>query len=357
MNKKQNPKSEIRNPKRVLIVRLDRIGDVLLSTPVIKAVREACPDGYIAMMVRRQARQLVEGNPYLDQVIVYDRKGRDKGLLGFFSFVLKLNKNNFDLSLNLHTKKRTNLISYLAGIKERVGYDNNKFSFLLTKRLKDARIEGMKHEAEYCLDVLKAIGISVAEDKQTFMPLKEEAEKWAEITLKENNIKPTDNLAVIHPDASCPSKRWPIERFAQLCNKLIEEKGFKVAIISGQKDSYIVKMVKRYLRHPVVDLSGKTSVSQLASFLKRAKLLISNDSGPVHIAAALGTPVIAIFGRNQAGLSPMRWGPLGEKNIILHKDVGCKVCLAHDCKFGFICLGAISVKDVLAAVDVLMRRS
>ncbi len=342
-------------PKRILIIRTDRIGDVILTTPVIKALRKAQPKSFIAMMVNPVGKGIVEGNPYLDEVIVYDKKGRDSGIFGFLNFVLNLKRRNFALSLNLHTKKRVNLISYLAGIKERIGYDNNKFSGLLTRRLKDLRIEGKKHEAEYCLDVLKAIGIK-SDDKELFMPIKESAEKWADGLLRENNIKSTDTLIAIHPDASCPSKRWPIERFAQVCNKLIEEKGFKVAIISGPKDSYIVKMVKRYLRHPVIDLSGKTTVSQLASFLKRCKLLISNDSGPVHVASALGVAVIAIFGRNQAGLSPKRWGPLGENNIILYRDVKCKICLAHNCKIGFMCLSVISVKDVLEAVDRILKK-
>jgi heptosyltransferase-2 len=342
--------------KKILIIRTDRIGDVILTTPAIKALRQSFPHSFIAMMVSPLTKDIVEGNPYLDEVIVYDKKGKDKGIFSFWRFVSNLKKKNFDISLNFHTKKRVNLISYLAGIKQRIGYDNNKFSFLLTKRLKDTRIEGKRHEAQYCLDVLKEIGIN-SQDLQLFMPLKDSSEKWAEKILKENNIGAADILIAIHPDASCPSKRWPIERFSQLSNRLIEEKNFKVAIISGKKDSYIVKMVKRYLRYPVIDLSGQTSVSQLASLLKRARLLISNDSGPVHIASAVGTPVIAIFGRSQKGLSPVRWGPLGEKNIILHKDVHCKICLAHDCKMGFLCLSAISVREVLEAVDVVLKKT
>ncbi|MDP2939243.1 MAG: glycosyltransferase family 9 protein [Candidatus Omnitrophota bacterium] len=342
--------------KKILIIRTDRIGDVILTTPVIKAIRQSFPKSFISIMVSPVSKDIVEGNPYLDEVIVYDKKGRDKGIFGLFRFVLSLKKRNFDLSLNLHTKKRINLISFLAGIKQRIGYDNNKFSFLLTTRLKDVRVQGKKHEADYCLDVLKTIGINT-DEKQLFMPLKDASEKWAQEVLKENNVKANDMLVAIHPDASCPSKRWPIERFAQVCNKLIEEKGFKIAIISGQGNSKIIEIVKRYLRHPVLDLSGRTSVSQLASFLKRCNLFISNDSGPVHIAQAVGTPVIVIFGRNQAGLSPIRWAPLGKNNIILHKDVGCKVCLAHNCKIGFICLAAISVKEILEAVDVILKKS
>jgi len=109
------------------------------------------------------------------------------------------------------------------------------------------------------------------------------------------------------------------------------------------------------MHHPVINLAGKTSVSQLASVLKRCNLFISNDSGPVHIACAVETPVISIFGRSQKGLSPARWGPTGKKDRILHKYVGCIECLAHNCVKEFACLKAITVDDVVSAADSILK--
>jgi heptosyltransferase-1 len=126
-------------------------------------------------------------------------------------------------------------------------------------------------------------------------------------------------------------------------------------VIAGPKDMATAEKVLGQMRHPAINLACKTSVSQLASLLKRCRLFISNDSGPVHIASSLGVPVISIFGRNQRGLSPVRWGPVGEKDKALHKEIGCIECLAHNCKKEFACLKAITVSDVLAAADAILK--
>ena len=126
-------------------------------------------------------------------------------------------------------------------------------------------------------------------------------------------------------------------------------------IISGAVDQVFGNKVASLLDNRCLNLSGNTSVADVASVLKRARLFISNDSGPVHIACALGTPVIAIFGRSDRGLSPDRWGPSGKRDIVLHKDVGCDTCLAHDCRMGFRCLEAITVEEVLAAADEILK--
>ena len=143
-----------RKGKRVLIVRLDRIGDVLLSTPVIKAVRDVCPDGYIAFMARRYTKDILEGNPYLDEVIVYDKTGRERGLVRNLSFIRSLRRKKFDIALILHPTKRTHLLVSLAGIPETVGY-NKKWGFLLTTKIPHRKQHGLKHEIDYTLDILR----------------------------------------------------------------------------------------------------------------------------------------------------------------------------------------------------------
>lgn len=146
------------------------------------------------------------------------------------------------------------------------------------------------------------------------------------------------------------------EKFVVLANRLVEDYALKIVITaSGIEDVALAGAIAKEIRYPALNLAGKTSVSQLAALLKRAAIFISNDSGPVHIASALGTPVVSIFGRNQAGLSPARWGPVGAKDKYLHKEVGCSVCLAHNCKIGFDCLKAITVEDVLKAVDDILK--
>ncbi len=217
---------------------------------------------------------------------------------------------------------------------------------MLTDRIKHTKQLGEKHELEYALDLVRYLGFE-PEDKTLFMPIKPESEAWAEELFKQEGIKKADRILAIHPAASCPSKVWPNERFADVADRLIEKFGFKVLVIAGPKDLALSGDVIKHMHHPAANLSGKASVSQLASILKRCNLFISNDSGPVHIAASVGVPVISIFGRNQKGLSPKRWGPTGKKDKVLHKEVGCIECLAHNCVKEFACLKAISVDDVV----------
>ncbi|MFA6357557.1 MAG: lipopolysaccharide heptosyltransferase II [Candidatus Omnitrophota bacterium] len=339
--------------RRILISRTDRMGDVLLSTPVIQALRESFPQAYIAMMVTPYARDIVEGNPYLDEVILYDKDGKHKSWVGSLKFAGRLKKKKFDLAIVLYPNNRVHLITFLAGINQRLGYDRN-FKFLLTDQIKHTKQYGEKHESEYALDLVRYLGVKPKE-VSLFMPIKQESEEWANALFREEGIKGTDRLLVIHPTASCDSRIWPAERYAQVAEKLIQKYGFKVCIVSGGKDIQKAKAVVKNMRSKVVDLIGKTSISQVASLLKRSQLFISTDSGPMHVAVAFGVPVVTIFGRKQPGLSPKRWGPLGKQSKYLHKDVGCIQCLAHNCKKEFACLKAISVDDVVLAVESILK--
>lgn len=341
---------------RILLIRTDRIGDVLLSTPAIKAVRDAYPGAYIAAMVRPYAADIVKGNPYLDEVILYDKDGAHKGLLGSLIFAFGLRKKRFDLAVALHPTNRSNIIPFLAGIPERVGYDK-KGGIFLTKKLKDVKDLGEKHELEYTLDLVRRIGIE-PKDKSLFMPISPDSEAWVEELLRRQGINRSDKLLAVHPAASCVSRIWPAERFAELADRLADKYGFKVLVVSGPEPGHvkIAGDVIAKMRHSAVNLAGRTSVSRLASILKRCCLHVSTDTGPMHIASSVGAPVIVIFGRKQKGLSPKRWGPIGEKSRVLHKDVGCIECLAHNCKIDFKCLKAVTVEDVMNAAKALLKK-
>lgn len=339
--------------KRILIVRLDRIGDVLLSTPVIKALRDAYPDSYIAFMARPYARDIVEGNPYLNRVIIYDKAGAEKGIFGNLKFINRLRKDKFDIAIILHPTARSHITAFLAGIPERIGYDR-KCGFLLTKMIPHTKQYGLKHEIDYTLDILRYIGVE-PKDRSLYMPVKKGSEEKIRKIFAENGMKEIDNVVVINPGASCPSKRWRPANFVRVADVLAERYNVKIVIICDDKDKPISDAVSSSMKRPCVNLSGQTSVADLASVLRRAKIFISNDSGPVHIACAVGTPVVAIFGRRNRGLSPERWSPSGDRDMVLHKDVGCNECLAHNCKIGFKCLEAISAEEVIAAANKILK--
>ncbi|MDP3803953.1 MAG: lipopolysaccharide heptosyltransferase II [Candidatus Omnitrophota bacterium] len=338
---------------RILVVRLDRIGDVLLSTPVIKNLRDAYPDSYIAFMVRPYARSIVQGNPYLNDVIVYDKKGEEKSLLGNLKFIYYLKQKRFNAAIILHPTNRTHMITFLAGIPSRVGYDK-KWGFLLTKRIPHTKQFGLKHEIDYTLDILRYIAIE-PKDRMLYMPLDRASERKVQDIFNENGIRDSDFCIAINPGASCASKRWPVMNFARTADSLAKTYNAKIIIIASVQDKIFADEAASVMSKPCVNLAGKTGIGDVVSVLGRVKLFISNDSGPVHIACAVGTPVISIFGRSDRGLSPERWGPSGACDIALHKYVGCDVCLAHNCRRGFKCLEAITVEDVLAAADKILE--
>jgi heptosyltransferase-2 len=338
---------------RILLTRTDRIGDVVLSTPAIKAVRNAYPDAHIAFMVRPYAREIVEGNPYLNEVIVYDKYGKHRNIVNTVRFALGLRTKKFDLAIMLHPTTRVHLMAYLAGIPERVGYDR-KAAFLLTHRASHLKQEGKKHESEYTLELLRAIGIKEI-DKTPIVPLHKGCMKRIETILDEHHVGRDVALVAVNPGASCPSKRWAPKNFAFVCDGLAGAYKTRTIIVSDEGNSEHARQVAESMRYEPVNLSGKTSIGELAALLSKCTLFISNDSGPVHIACAVGTPVISIFGRKDPGLSPKRWGPIGAGHIVFHKDVGCDICLAHNCRAGFKCLKAITPTEVLEAAKRIIE--
>jgi lipopolysaccharide heptosyltransferase II len=300
-------------------------------------------------MVQPYARDIVEGNPYLDEVIVFDKaKDHDGGIRGTAKFIQRLRRKKFDIAFILHPTTRVHLITFLAGIPQRIGYDK-KMGFLLTTRIPHTKHEGRKHEMEYTLEVVRSFGIET-DDRALFMPTDPGAERRVEELLTANGITSDDVIVGIHPGASCPSKRWPPEKFAGLADSIMRMYKVKVVVVTGPADVGFGNEVVTLSHERLVHLAGALSVKELAMLLKRCTLFISNDSGPVHIAVAVKTPVISLFGRNEQGLSPKRWRPLGVHDVVIHKDVGCKRCLAHNCKKGFECLTRIEINDVMDAV-------
>jgi heptosyltransferase-2 len=303
--------------KNILIVRTDRIGDVVLTTPAIKAIHRSYPGSRISILVLPATHDLVEGNPYVDEILVDDRQGRHKNPFGFLRLAREIRSKKFDLAVIFHTKRRYNLACYMAGIPCRLGYKNNKFGFLLTHPLKDVRPQGTKHEAQYCLEVLKVIGVET-NDLNVFVPSQKEADAWSAQWMRENNLR-SNEIIVIHPGASDSTKCWPAENFVRLIDRLAERYALKIVLIGSVQTMPVAEAILRQTRIPsqFLNLTGKTSLAQMVSLLRRARLLISNDSGPVHVAAGVGTSVISLFLRNQPGINAERWKPLGIKSFIL----------------------------------------
>lgn len=338
--------------KRILITRTDRLGDVVLSTPVVRHVRKLYPEAYIAFMVKPQNKDVVAHNPHIDEVITYDKTGREKSAWSTLKFAFYLKKKNFDTAIALHPTNRVHIMFFLAGIPVRIGYAR-KMGWLLTEKAPHLKQKGDKHEVDYNLDLLAFAGMDISDaDRKPYIITSREEKQLIDSVFLDMGIK--RDIIAIHAGASCPSKRWPPEEFAKVADTLCQKYGMDIVIVGGDETSSISERVLNNMKNKAFDLTGTLLIGELAELLSRAKLFISNDSGPVHVAASIGTPVISIFGRKDPGLSPKRWGPLGAKGRVLHKDPGCEICLAHACEKGFKCLEAITKEDVIRLAEQLL---
>ena len=342
----------MKEPKRILIVRTDRIGDMVLSTPVIENLRKAFPRSYIAFMCRPYTKDILEGNPYLDEVIVYDKYAKHKSLLASLKFSYYLRKKRFDWAIVLHPTNRAHLVTFLANIGFRVGWDR-KLSFLLTRRLPHKKHQGLKHELEYSLDMLESIGVEV-KARQPFIPRNEAIDSAVDSLLKDNMIDyRRDRIVGLGIGASCPSKIWKPEYFAEVGRRLKAE-GAKIIVLAQEHEKDLTRQFKEHFKDDFCDLTGKLDLARISSLFRKISLFIGNDSGLIHIAWAVGAPVISLFGRNNPGLSPTRWGPRGERSFFFHGNVGCGDCLAHNCEKELRCLDVIKPEEVFEkAVQIL----
>lgn len=336
------------NLKKILVTRTDRIGDMVLSTPVFSEIKKAFPEAEVTALCQPVTAPILRGNPNIDEIIVYDKRGAHRSFIKTILFAMQLRKQKFDCVVCLHPTNRVHIISFFAGIPLRVGYDK-KMSFLLNKKISDKKYEGLKHESEYNFDLLEQIGIKKPEELRLYFDPCDEGRDELSCLLTEVSLR--QNFVAMFTGSSCNSKIWPEEYFSDLADKVAEKYDCSIVLVGGAEDKARAERIKSMTKCECIDFSGRLSLKGLGSLFEKANLLISNDSGPAHIAAALDTPVISIFGRKNAGLSPKRWRPLGDKSWFLHKDVGCVSCLAHACQIDFKCLKSITPEDVLGIIE------
>ena len=340
--------------KNILIVRTDRMGDVVLTTPSFKAVRAAYPKAKISALVVSPMEELIAGDPYLDEVIVHERKIKYKGPFGFWRLAADLRRKKFDLAIIFHTKKWTNSLCFFAGIPDRLGYKNDKWGFLLTHPIEDTRHLGTMHESDYCLELLKHLGIRT-DSKEFYVCVKPASKQWVRDILIKHKVGEKERLIAIHPGASDPSRRWPPYLYAELIDQLARLYQAKYMIIGDPAIKDVAQKILALVKTPVLDLTGDTSVSEFVSLIDRCDLLISNDSGPVHVAVGLNRPVISIFTRNQPGINPERWKPLGEKTRFVSVPMDDSISFARAGEIDPKYLELIRTEEVLRAVDDIFK--
>ena len=331
--------------KRILIINVNWLGDVIFSSPFIRAIREAYPDSYIACVTPPRCRDILTANSRLNELIVLDENGAERSFLGKMKFALKLRGEKFDTAFILHRSFTRALMTVLAGIKERVGYDTKRRGILLTKRV--VLPSGNIHKVEYFLKLADAVGSDTSKKDYEFFITEQDRVRAGRI-LKTAGVDYSDRIVILNPGGNWNPKRWPTDRFSQAADALIEKYGIKVVITGAEKDEILADEIFRGMKNKAISICGKTNIRELAAVLERAKLVISGDSGPMHIAVSVRTNVIALFGPTSTEIT----GPYGNGNYaVIKKDVGCEIpCYDLSCNDNR-CMKSITAENVMDTIE------
>ncbi|MFH1355271.1 MAG: lipopolysaccharide heptosyltransferase II [Candidatus Omnitrophota bacterium] len=338
--------------KRILIFNVNWLGDVLFSTATIRNIRRNFPYSHIACIVPSRCYPILKDNPYLNEIIIFDEEDRHRGFLSKLGFIRKLRRRKFDTVFLLHRSLTRAFICWLAGIPQRIGYYTRKRGFLLTKKVKRLKCNH-PHRIDYYLDIIENAGLRV-EDRYTEFFFKEQDSSFIDEFLKQKSVKKDDYLVVVNPGGNWLPKRWPKEYWAELADRLISETKVRVVISGSLQDVTLAREIKDLMKEKPIIASGRLNLKQLGVLCKRADLFITADTGPLHIANAVGAKkIIAIFGPT----APEITGPYPLKNVtILRKDIGCRIpCYEVKCKNNR-CMKAVIVDDLIKEIKSKLNR-
>lgn len=342
---KRLPKNFI--PRRILVVKLDHIGDVLLATPVFSNLRLAFPNSELHALTGTWSRVILENHPDVDKVLTYNspsfcRSEQPTSIRETYQLFRQLRRQKYDLLLELRGDMRITCFSLLRATPRRI----NRATIQIISRLGFQRFSST-HETTRNLDVIKLAGIPTPIQKTTFAVPKED-EKWASDFIKAQEINSEIAFIAIHPGSPMPIKRWKPERYAELSDWLIKQKNAQVIFVGVTDEIPIIEEIQNLMIGKSTNIAGKTTIPQLASILKKCKLFIGNDSGPMHLAAAVDSPTIGLYGPGD----PTRFGPVGDKCQTIRKKLDCPPCSDNTCRFGEEgCMSKIQVADVIQIIE------
>lgn len=326
---------------RILVIKLRAIGDVLLSTIVLNNLRAFFPEARIDFLTELPSRDIVEGHPALDHVIIFN-PGRDNAL----KFFWELNRRRYDVVFDLFCNPRSAQMTFATRAPYRIGYPFRGRAYAYTIKVQ-ARAESI-HNTQFNLDALRAVEIPIV-DERIVIPHDPEAIQWAKEYMAEVRLNNTPVIA-LNPSGTWPTKRWGLEHFAQLGDILIEKYGACVLLLWGPGEEADVRTIAATMRHGA-QIIPKTTLKQLAALLAECDYFISNDSGPMHIGAVAGVPVLGIFGPT----NPYSQGPYSARSAwIRNEGLECLSCNLTACPIGNVCMTELSASSVADAFDRLM---
>jgi heptosyltransferase-2 len=340
--------SDLGEPRKILIRAVNWVGDAVLTLPAILAVARRFPRTEITLLAKPWVAPLLAGQPGVDRVLTYETPGRHAGLRGRLALSAELRAERFDLALLLPNSLDTAVPGWLAGIPRRAGHATDGRSLLLTDRLRPRREPG-RHQVEYYLDLARALGGDA--DPLPRLLLSRQAVRMAETLLGEHGMGPTEPCVGVNPGSVYGSaKRWPAACFAAAADALEERLGARTILFGSGREMEILTDVASRMRRPGLVLGGRTDLGVLAALLRRCRLLLSNDTGAMHVAAAVGTPTLAVFGPTD----PVATAPLGGRCRIVRSPVPCSPCLLRECPIDHRCMRLVAVGDVLRAAEELL---
>jgi heptosyltransferase-2 len=338
-------------PASLLVRATNWLGDAVMTTPALAAVREGFPDARIVLLARPLVAELFRHHPDVDEVMLYERPGRHEGALGRLRLAGEVRRRRFDGALLLQNAFDAAMIAFLARIPERAGYPTDGRRILLTVPvpLTPAILE--RHEVEYYLCLLDGLGVPRPVPAALKLAVTEEERETMATRLASFGIERGAPIVAINPGATYGSaKRWYPDRFAAVADALSAEWSARVVVVGSTAEAPLAGEIEAATRSPLANLAGKTTVRELMALLSLSSFLVTNDSGPMHIGAALGVPLVAIFG-------PTDWrrtSPWTSLAKVVRVEIDCSPCRLRVCDRGHECMLGVTPGMVIDAARQLL---
>ncbi len=324
------------------------MGDVVLSTPVLTALRQKFPHAFIAMLLRPYTAELVAGHPHLDAILCDDAENENKSFQGFLHLVKRIKEQQFDVGIILHPSLRLAMLCWLARIPLRIGSGYRAYSFLFNRKVFQHRKNSGRHELDLNFDLLTPLGISQGPISFN-LAVPENARQRVRTLLLEKGIADGTPYIVLHPGSGGSAMDWPAEGFAALADRIQEESGCKVVVTGNKNEAALVDRMIAHAQKTLIRFDGQLGIKEMLALLSQAQIMVANSTGPLHMAVAMGTPVVGLFCPLQA-CSPLRWGPYHRQDSVLMPPVPpCTACDRRRCQQSN-CMELITVAQVFAKV-------
>lgn len=336
----------------ILVRQVNWVGDAILTLPALAALRRRFPQAEISVLGRPWVTGLFADQPVADRVIAYQSDGAHRGLSGRWALARDLRRKRFDLAVLFPNSLDSAVVPWLAGIPRRVGTPTEGRRLLLTHPVRGALRPTERHQVFRHLAVVRSLGADG--DPTPRLAVGAEAVQAADRLLAEAGVDPEEWCLAVNPGSVYGSaKRWPAERFAATADVLADRWGARVLLVGSGKETAVLEAVARAMRHEPIRLGGRTDLRTLAAVLRRSRLLLTNDTGTMHVATAVSAPVVAVFGPTDAEAT----GPCGSRARLVRESVACSPCLLRECPIDHRCMTGVTVSQVVQAAEDLLAQT